>query len=231
MIRVVDAEYGDDGALNAASIEMTDQWFGTPTSDNQVWQLSIDDHHNIGRIRAAELVSEPEFEQVYTGYYEMRRIVTHPSVCRLDLTFDSEQAARFADCMRSYGLALDGGQFHPAAFLTDHWASIGHRLTSDVDKRALGLLRSLLTPHQRRVMKERDYIPVTGSQGGRYRVHTRGGLAFNVDTGPGWRRRLCAYPHAEIPLPDKWAAQVLTLRTDEAAFLRVANHYDGTYDA
>lgn len=102
------------------------------------------------------------------------------------------------------------------------------------EQRATALLRSLLTPDQLAEMDDRETITVRGSEGTLFRLtvtHYDGNVRWLDEHGVE-RGRMCAHPVAwdgegTLPRPDIIAGQVLALRTDERAFVRIANRFDG----
>lgn len=97
-----------------------------------------------------------------------------------------------------------------------------HRAATD---RATELLTSLLNEEQLATLRSHGYFDVIGSKGNRYRIRTSG-QSGNVDLmGEDNVRELsyCAHPPEMLPDPDAHVAQMLTLVTDEDAFVRTAN--------
>lgn len=95
--------------------------------------------------------------------------------------------------------------------------------------RAAELLGYCLTSDQRATLREHGWFEVRSSKGRRWRIRDRG-QSGNVDlmpeTGDERLATYCAHPPEGLPDPDAYLAQMLTLITDEDAFLRVANlHY------
>lgn len=95
--------------------------------------------------------------------------------------------------------------------------------------RARELLRVLLSDAQWARYEENGWFEVRGSKGGRWRIRDNG-QSGNVDLMPeiGDERDVtyCAHPPGSLPDADAHAAQMLTLVTDEDAFVRTANvHY------
>ena len=97
-------------------------------------------------------------------------------------------------------------------------------------RRALRLLRTWLTPTQRRDLRNRREFAVTGSVGGRYRLRPATGAAQAVERH-GTREFaigtiFCLHDPAEIlPPADVSLAHLLMLLTDELGFLTSANHH------
>lgn len=92
--------------------------------------------------------------------------------------------------------------------------------------RALGLLRTLLTPAQLVRLRKTGWFYVTGSAGGVYRLRPETGAVLAV-TRHGSRfyahTRLCFHdPEGVMPYADITLGQMLHLRTDEPAFLAEA---------
>ena len=87
----------------------------------------------------------------------------------------------------------------------------------------------MLSAEQRTELAQRGYFHVVGSRGRRYRIRAQGidGNVEWVDNDGVVLGRLCAHPNGSLPMADYWLAQMLTLRHDEDAFLRVANVHAG----
>ncbi len=98
---------------------------------------------------------------------------------------------------------------------------------SGAQKRARGLLRSLLSKEQRRQLRSSHGFQVVGSLGGRYRLHPETGSAERLERhGKRWFGvvRYCLHdPGRELPPADVSVSHLLLLRADEGEFLRVAN--------
>lgn len=111
------------------------------------------------------------------------------------------------------------------------------------EERAYELLLCLLTPHQRRVMRERGYIPVRGSQGGQWQIMI-GDFVGNcrlilpkkqTDVYGRPYRDYCAHLPPFItgttrdayyryhPLADQHVAQMLAIQANESEFLATAH--------
>lgn len=103
-------------------------------------------------------------------------------------------------------------------------------------ERALELMKLILTEEQWRRHEEDGYVLVTGSDGGLYRVETRGGHEGNVVRydADGDIARLCAHPRMSapalegvesgfMPSADAWVAQILAIQTDETEWRATAN--------
>lgn len=99
-------------------------------------------------------------------------------------------------------------------------------------RKALKLLLSVLTPEQRQTYADLGYIECTGSLGTRYRINR--GHTYNVSWLNEWGREageVCATPDRwhghggsrEMPDEDVMLGQLLSLVTDERAFLRIAH--------
>jgi hypothetical protein len=92
--------------------------------------------------------------------------------------------------------------------------------------RAEELLEAMLSDEQAASRRDSGFFTVRGSSSGAaYRIHNKG-ITGNVDRLDGEGRRevvFCAHPPAGIPVADVHLAQMLSLVTDEDAFLRVAN--------
>lgn len=100
-------------------------------------------------------------------------------------------------------------------------------LARQAQARAEELLVALLTDEQAASRREHGWFAVRGSASKRvYRIHATG-IANNVDRlgDDGKRERVfCAHPPG-VPAADVHLAQLLSLATDEDAFLRVANSH------
>jgi hypothetical protein len=100
--------------------------------------------------------------------------------------------------------------------------------------KAKSLLDGMLTPEQRQYVERHGYIPLVGSRGRRYHIHTKGGASGNVvlvDEKGATLARFCAHPtsaHGSIPTEDAFLAQLLHLQDDEDDFLLKANTNEGT---
>lgn len=93
-------------------------------------------------------------------------------------------------------------------------------------ERAEVLLLDWLTPGQAADYREHKRFDLVSSSGRWWRVNCGGGHAGNVqllDEAGRWVATYCAHPPGGLPDPDAWLAQRLSLLTDEAGFLRVAN--------
>jgi hypothetical protein len=94
-------------------------------------------------------------------------------------------------------------------------------------RRAMRLLRTLLTAEQRRVLRAGSGFYMTGSLGGRYRLFPACGVAWRVERHGKLEIHSAAYclhdPELELPPADVTVQHLLLLRSDEEAFLRRAN--------
>jgi len=91
--------------------------------------------------------------------------------------------------------------------------------------RALALLRSHLTPAQRRTFEANKWFVVEGGRSKtRYRINSRH-FAGNIEILDGERvtHHLCGHCDHTIPLSDQLLAQKLMLEFDEDEFLKLAN--------
>lgn len=90
--------------------------------------------------------------------------------------------------------------------------------------RADALLESVLTAHQRRMLRKDGHFFLTGSKGNRYQICR--GLAGNVYRIERGKRtvQLCGHAPSSLPDSDTMVAQKLMLETDEDRFLALANH-------
>jgi len=96
----------------------------------------------------------------------------------------------------------------------------------EVAARADALLHEVLDNNQRQELADTGIVTVRGSLGGEYRIKLgRSGNVTRVVNGEAVER-LCIHPNIDVPDADVVVSQVLMLRTNEAAFLVTANHYD-----
>lgn len=105
-------------------------------------------------------------------------------------------------------------------------------------KRALELLKMILTPEEKLIWENTGNIAVRGSDGGLYEIDTGyGGVHGNVYEVDGHGCRLaslCAAPdmmdvdpelgRMSLPLADGWVGQYLTLKHNEREFTARANY-------
>jgi hypothetical protein len=94
--------------------------------------------------------------------------------------------------------------------------------------RARQLLLGELDPVQRAQFEAEGHFVVIGRRGGRYRI--RPAVSANIDTLDRRGRvtgRLCVHPQRayDFPVEDVMLAQLLHLRDDERALLRIANRH------
>lgn len=106
---------------------------------------------------------------------------------------------------------------------------VHNKAIRDAEERARVLLVANLQLREQLRLTEEGAIMVRGSSGCRYRI--RKGRTANVDViGRDGRvtGRLCAHPGIWTPDYDTMLAQKLSLESDDAAFLRIANrhHFD-----
>lgn len=97
-------------------------------------------------------------------------------------------------------------------------------------ERARALLLSLLSEGERQRYADSNEVIVTGSHGSRYKVtHGYQGNVYRIDEGGNVLASYCAHPRMHIgydetlPMEDAMIAQILTIRTNEEEFLRIAN--------
>lgn len=91
------------------------------------------------------------------------------------------------------------------------------------DDKATALLLENLDGQQRKDYNEKNYFIVKTARG-MYRIER--GNVYNVailDNGGNAVEHICAVPSERVPLGDSLLAQLLSLKYDEEAFLRVAN--------
>lgn len=135
-----------------------------------------------------------------------------------DVNFDFE--ALSSDERRTLG-QLIVVEFHLARERTER--------RSAAQKRAMGLLRSLLTPEERAHLRRTHgrCFHVVGSAGGVYRLRPRSRSAERVEKhGSRWFavERFCYHdPDNELPPADVTIGQMLLLRCDEPGFRAAAN--------
>jgi hypothetical protein len=100
-------------------------------------------------------------------------------------------------------------------------------------ERSRQLLDRCLTAAQRASMTERNYFTLTSNRGHQWQINCYG-QAGNVSLLGASGMPLahyCAHPAGGVPDPAAWLVQMMTLATDELAFLRVANPYGGDHEA
>jgi len=95
-------------------------------------------------------------------------------------------------------------------------------------RRAMVLLRSLLTPAQRKTLQTHKEFLVICPSGNVYRLYPRNGMVWRVERhGKNWfaKSSYCIHEAKEtgIPPADRTIAHMLMLMTDEEEFLRTAN--------
>jgi len=97
-------------------------------------------------------------------------------------------------------------------------------------RRARALLRSFLTPQQKKHLRDRRGFFVRGSLGGMYRLHPATGTVYRVEKhGKRWFGviRYCLHDEDNVmPPADLSLGQMLLLLSDEQAFLDEANATD-----
>lgn len=128
------------------------------------------------------------------------------------------------------------------------------RDTLSPERRAQELLPRVLNPEEQRIYRWTGKIVITGSEGGKYRIH-KDHYVGNIEVlsdevtvssrfsfrSRRTRRvkkgsRLCAHPTdgwrdrrrnewREIPLTDKFICQILAIKADEDSFLQTAHVY------
>ncbi len=102
------------------------------------------------------------------------------------------------------------------------------RRASGPQRRALRLLRSLLSGEQLRQLRSNREFLATAASGNTYRIDPRRGITEQVTRhGRRWfvLRRFCLHDSEEgkMPAADLAIAHLLLLLSDEAEFLRLAN--------
>lgn len=107
------------------------------------------------------------------------------------------------------------------------------RLGGPAQHRALCLLRTWLTPQQRRDLRTRREFAVTGSAGGRYRLRPATGSVQAVERHKTREFAIgttfCLHdPENALPAADVTLAHLLMLWTDEPGFLAASNHHAPT---
>jgi Spy/CpxP family protein refolding chaperone len=111
-----------------------------------------------------------------------------------------------------------------------------HERMEQATDRAMELLRSILTPNQRKELEETKAITVEAPSGRRYRVETHGGTVHGniveIDEHGCVLARACVAPEMydypserAFPTPDGWVGQVLSLQQNEEAIRAAANWY------
>jgi hypothetical protein len=97
------------------------------------------------------------------------------------------------------------------------------------EERARELLMSWLDPEQREEMKARAYFMVTGSAGGRYRIHPQNAYGVHkLNADDTLEAQYCFLPRgAHQTIGDIMLAQKISLETDETATLQIANRANG----
>jgi hypothetical protein len=96
------------------------------------------------------------------------------------------------------------------------------------------LLLSFLTPAQQEELAAHNKITVAGSHGNLFRLrteHFEGNVEW-IDANGHQLGLMCAHPAADdtgwrLPVADHLLSQILALTTDERAFVRIANRYEG----
>ena len=94
-------------------------------------------------------------------------------------------------------------------------------------RRALNLLRSFLTPAQKKRLRDRSSFEVTGSAGGVYRLTPVTGTIYGLERhGKYWYgiNRFCYHDtDRQVPPADVTIGQMMLLLSDEPAFLAEAH--------
>lgn len=91
-------------------------------------------------------------------------------------------------------------------------------------RRALDLLKQILTETQLAAFEKDECIPVDASSGKKYVIKKgRAGNVFSIKDGK-LVEKYCIHPRdSEVPEADVMLAQKLILETNEEEFLRIAN--------
>lgn len=103
------------------------------------------------------------------------------------------------------------------------------RASKAPQRRAMGLLRSWLTPEQRRELRVYRHVTVVGASGNRYRIIPATGNTQRVELhGRRWfaKASYCLHPDHWVPPADIALAHYLSIQADEVGFLRAANEHD-----
>lgn len=109
------------------------------------------------------------------------------------------------------------------------WVLYGVRyaLHDRAQRRALPLLRGLLTPEQRRDLRSRNTFVVHGSAGGRYRLAPHGSRVARTERRGARFYDTVTYcyhdPEGLLPPADVMMGVMFALMTDEPGFLAEAN--------
>lgn len=91
-----------------------------------------------------------------------------------------------------------------------------------VRERAMTLFKSWLSPEQLQQYDHSKYVDVTGSEGGRYRIH-EGGAAYRLNERGEQAEYLCFYPENVSHINgDKMLAQKVSLESDEGMVRQIA---------
>jgi hypothetical protein len=124
-------------------------------------------------------------------------------------------------------LPADPNFFNLERLSLERLVAVGNRLEHDAqaEQKGLTLLRSWLSPEQRRQFDEKSYFEVIGSDTGtKYCIHR--GHVVNVvalDAAGRETRRLCFGPEGRLATGDVMLAQKIALETMERAALVTAN--------
>jgi hypothetical protein len=96
----------------------------------------------------------------------------------------------------------------------------------EAQERAKSLLKSVLAKEQLERFERDECIPVDTAKGNRYLIKKGRSANINVlDVDGKCTHRLCAHPVSDVPDYDTMLAQLLYLRSDEEAFLKMANRH------
>lgn len=118
---------------------------------------------------------------------------------------------------------------HLSRLMTDYRARLARY--HQANRRAMRLLRSLLSPEQRlELRRHRRSFTVIGSRGGRYRLWPYAGTTERIAQHGKYaisEVQFCLHEEGERDLPpaDLTIAHLLMLRADEERFLIDANHH------
>jgi hypothetical protein len=99
------------------------------------------------------------------------------------------------------------------------------------EERARELLMSWLDPEQRKEFTKRAYFMVTGSAGGRYRIHPQNAYGvYKLNADDTVEAQYCFLPRgAHQTIGDIMLAQKISLETDEEGTLAIANRTNGCF--
>ena len=138
----------------------------------------------------------------------------HEACCRRTRTSEWLDSLRHGNAYEEWTDRLFRPKKHTAAEVVEKAAA---------ERRAEALLRSMLTPAQRKEFKRRDYFHVVV---GDWRFRITRGRSHNVkevDSRSRLLRSFCAHPEEMVPDADTMLSQKLCLETCPEEFLKLAN--------